>query len=247
MVAASEIFSATIRSKHLVQAFRRAPALVFPLFRDQVFRVVAGFRKRWLAAHSVKFTRGNAFNFPLLSKVPTSLPKGPRGGEAKRIVFVVVPGRGETGKDLGSISAAVFSISKAWLGLEEGGTTRAKGGGKLAIPIGITLDARGRVKGRWNSPEKFTRANKKGKAKVLVAIFNPTTGNTILYHQKATGAGKAKHYVYLPAYLLEDKVDQPRILHFYKTWDIERGNRAKVAKEMLEKIQVAFDKGATSG
>lgn len=247
MVQATEIFSATIKSKHLERAFRRAPALIFPLFRDQVFRIVAGFRKRWLTAHRVKFTKSPGSNFPLLGKVPSSLPKGPRGGEAKRIVFVVVPPKGEKGKALDEIKAAIFSVSEAWLGLEKGGTSRAKGGGKLAIPIGITLDAKGRVKGKWNSPEKFTRANKKGRAKVLVAIFNPTRGTTILYHQKAVGAGKKKHYVYLPAYLLEDSVTQPRILHFYKTWDSEKGNRTKVAKEMLEKIQQAFDKGAKGG
>lgn len=247
MVTTSDIFQATIRSKHLERAFRRAPTLVFPLIRDQVFRIVAGFRKRWLAAHRVEFTRGPGFNFPLLSKVPASLPTGPKGGQAKRIVFVVVPPKGASGKSLADIRAEVFTISKAWKGLEEGGTQRPKRASKLAIPIGVTKDVKGRVIGRWNTPEKFTRANKSGKQKVLVAIFNPTNGTTILYWQKPVGAGRKKHYVYLPAYLLADKVDTPRLLHFYKTWDAERGNRAKVAKQMLQKIQDAFDKAAGRG
>lgn len=247
MVESAKLFSAEIKWKHIERAFDRAPKVAFPVVRDQVFRIVAGFRKRWLAAHRVEFQGGPARNFPLLGKVPTSLPGGAKGGAAKRIVFVVVPPKGQQGKDLDSIKAEVFSISKAWLGLEEGGTQRAKGGGKMALPIGVTLDTKGRAKSKWSTPEKFVRANKKGKAKVLVAIYNPTRQTTILYWQKSVGGGKRKHYVYLPAYLLEDKVDQPAILNFYKTWDAEAGNRTKVAKAILDKIAQAIDKEDSGG
>jgi hypothetical protein len=235
MTNAATLFSAEIKSAKLEKLFRQAPEKLGPIIRDQVFRIVAGYRKRWLQRTEVEFSGSERRNFPLLGKVPSAITSGPRGGDAKKIFFVVTPERGAAIKRLEDIGAEVFSISDAWEHLEHGGTARGKGGKKLAIPIGITIKSDGKVKSQWDSPERFTRANKRGKSKTLVAIKKPGNKATILYWQKPRGAGKNKHFVYLPAFMLVDQVTQDRILHFYRTWDSEASNRTKIFNSLLEK------------
>lgn len=235
-ITAGSLFRAEVKYQHLVKAFERAPADMAPIVRDQVFRIVAGYRKRFIQRTEVDFKGGPHRNFPLVDKPPTDLSSGPKGGNAKRIWFVVQPGKNVAVTELEEIEADVFSVSAAWERLEEGGTFRATGGGKLALPIGITLKSDGRVKSQWNTPERFKRANKSGKAKVLVAIQNRKNGSTILYWQKPVGRGKNRRYAYLPAFLLVDKVTQPEVLNFYDTWDSERGRRTKVMEQLLQKM-----------
>lgn len=237
------IFSYNIQAATLEKVFKRAPKIVGPIIRDQVFRIVAGFRKRWLQAEDVDFRGAAKRNFPLLGKSPTSFPSGADGGTAKRIFFVTTPPKGAPIKKLGQIGADIFSVSKVWKKLEEGGTEKPKSGSKLALPIGVTLDSRGRVKSRWNTPERFTREKKRGARNVLVAIFNPTSGNTILYWQQPHGAGKNKRYSYRPAFLLVDQVDQRELLHFYETWTSEAPNRVKILRTMMAKIVKAVADG----
>lgn len=236
MTTAAAIFSAEIKADHIARAFQESPGKLGPIVRDQVFRLVAGYRKRWLAAAQVDFTGSAGRNFPLLGKAPTSIQGGPRGGDRKKIFFVVTPEKGEAVKSLEKIGADVFSVSEAWENLEHGGTERAKGGGKLAIPIGITLKSDGKVKSQWDSPERFTRANKRGKSKVLVAIKKPGNKSTILYWRKSKGAGKNKYYVYLPAFMLVQETTQREILNFYETWDSEKSNRQKIAEQLLDRM-----------
>lgn len=231
--------------------FQKAPLATFKRTREAFAEILSGHREQWLASKNAEFRGGGLNPTSLRSSDPTA-----SGWFRRRSFFFVVKpsAKAVNGQvpDLESIQAEAFTESPVAQGLEEGGESRAKGRRFLALPIGVTLDAAGRPKSRWNTPERFKRfANNK-----LVSIRMPGTKSPVLYQVKRgrraaeqTGAvmqigeGRKKkrdRRILLPAYVLVPQVRRQRRLRFLETWDrldADRGRRlgtglARVVKEL---------------
>ncbi len=158
--------------------------------------------------------------------------------------------------DLRTLRASVSSFSRAALGLEVGGTSTAKGGGYLALPIGFTKDSLGRTKTKWTTPKKFATATQTRKD--LVSIERPG-GARILYWRKRVpksfsgpvhrGAGRKSSspgYILVPVFMLVRSVNRKARLHFFRTWTEEDTTRRGYLQEGIAFVMAsAARKGVT--
>lgn len=230
-------FSGEIRTARIRAMFLVAPDVVWFHTRDQLFAIMAGFRKRWIAAKDVNFRDGDKKMSPIRSTLP---PDSPSLSALKSIFFVLQPAnkRRQSGENLQDIRGDFFTRSKAWQGLEFGGQFGPTHGQQfVAIPIGITKDSLGRTKSKWSTPERFKRATKRGGAKSLVS-FRLKSGALVLWHKKKASrgstdaAGHARKFVYLPAFQLVKSVKRRARLRFFDTWTGDEQRQ----QERLDKI-----------
>ncbi len=232
--AKSRDFSFIIQSKALADAFAAAPDAAFERTQDFVDHMARSFRKAWLRETEVEFRKPED-----IAPVRHSLPASTRSLRAhKAVYFVVQPRRGRRGKrTLNDISLDIFTVSQSWEALEEGAHIKGKRGGKLVIPIGITLDKNGNRIGRWSTPEKFTKANKRGDKRVLVPVKKKGWKATILFWEKRKGRSKKrKKFALIPAFMLVSQADLPAIMKFYGTWDRHESRRRRARYDLLVDI-----------
>ena len=229
-------FSADIRTGKIRAMFLLAPDIVWFHARDQHLAIMLGFRKRWLANKDVNFRDPDKRMAPIRGDLPEA---GANLTSIKSIFFVLRPKnrKREGGQTLEDIAGDFFTRSEAWEGLEFGGTFGPKRGQQfVALPIGITKDSLGRTKSKWSTPERFKRTTKRGGAKALVS-FRLKSGALILWHKKkaprgATDSqGRARQFIYLPAFQLVSGVKRRARFRFFSTWAGEdQKQRERLAK-----------------
>lgn len=203
--------------------FGRAPRVVYKHLRDALGGMYGEHRREWLAKKQVQFERGG-----LQAATVGSRASAAAGTFDARRTFTydVHPEQREVAEgtkvDLNQLSAEAGTSSPVALGLERGGSFTANNGKQIPIPIGITLDSRGRVKSRWTTPKRFIEASAKQKELVPIRM---RSGKEALFWKKPLGRGKNKRFALLPAYQLVDRVNRKPRLHYYDTWDALQASR----------------------
>jgi hypothetical protein len=114
----------------------------------------------------------------------------------------------------------IFSRSKIVETLEKGATIRSKTGGMLAIPIGESLNRRGRIKSQYSRYESYSQ---------IPGIF-PLFIHGKVFLVKKGRDGKLKLF-----FILKNQVQiQPR-LRFYSTWQGTEGYQIGILNKAVAK------------
>lgn len=239
----------TIRSSPIEKLFRRAPAVTFFHLRDALGSMYGSHRREWLARTRVRFHRGGMRAEALNSRTET-----PSGFAGERTFFYRVWPRDKRPPagakvDLSTIRAESFTRSDAALGQELGGERRPQRGRYLAIPIGVTLDSRGRPKSRWRTPAAYRRARAGNELLALEIRGRPLTLYQVKGGKKAAqtegalqlatpGAGrpKGRSRILLPAYRLVRRVQNRPMLKYLSTWDELGRDRGRRIARAVDRI-----------
>lgn len=231
-----------INNPEVGRLFERAPAKMFFHVRDTVGAIMGSHRREFLARTDVKFkNRGMRVN-NVASRATLSSGSATSWDVRRSFIYEVSP-EGKTvpegqKPDLSKIAAGSATTSPAALGLEKGGTFRPTKGRYQALPIGITLDSLGRVKGKWTSPTRFAQ----GKTpKEIVALKKKGAAgkqpNFVLWWRKKTGRGKGRKEVLLPAFLLVPRVTRKPRLKYLETWRNLEADRSVRLAAMMDRAE----------
>ena len=240
-------------ARKLGQTLQAIGPLMFRHYRDALGRTFGRHRREWLNRTLARFRRGGLRAGPIgQSSRPSS------AAEARRRFFYeiepqakVLPAGADASASLAALRGEAYSGSPVAEGLEVGGTFRARGGGWLALPIGVSLDRLGRPIPRWATPEAFRRNSPRGE---LIALAlergrppklyqvvkgrtkraQSTAGALSLTSDRPRGRGLAR--ALLPAYQLVRQVRRKPLLRFYATWDELQQDRDAVWTAALDRI-----------
>lgn len=237
-----------INNPRVGDLFAKAPAVMFFHVRDTVGAIMGSHRREFLARTEVKFKGGGMRVGNITGRA--SLSSGPATSWDVRRSFIYevspvdkVPPPGVT-PDLAQIAAASATTSPAALGLEKGGTFPPREGRYQALPIGITLDSLGRVKGKWTSPTRFLQGKQKKELVAVRKLAGPgRQPNLVLYWKKKTGRGKGRKEVLLPAFLLVPRVTRKQRLKYLETWKNLEANRGERLRAMLDRAAKEMQNG----
>lgn len=228
--------------------FGRAPAVMFWHVLDTVGAIMGSHRREFLARTEVKFKGGGMRVGNLSSRATLSSGPATSWDVRRSFIYEVTPVSKEVPKDtkpdLAQIAAASATTSPAALGLEKGGTFGPREGRYEALPIGITLDSLGRVKGKWTSPTRFQAG--KTKKEIVALRKKGVTGkqpNLVLYWRKKTGRGKGRKEVLLPAFLLVPRVTRKQRLKYLETWRNLEADRGARLSGMLTRAAQEMERG----
>jgi len=254
-------FAVTIGTGRLLSLFDRTPRLAFRHIRDAVGGMFGSHRREWLQRTQVEFSaRGGMRAERLNSRQP---PAAAGFNSARTFFYKVQPQakRVAPGVEprLQDITAETYTQSRVALGLEVGGTFRAKGSRFLAIPIGVTLDSLGRPKSRWATPGSYRKASAnnelvslklRGKYPVLYQVKGGGSrraasqqGAFSLLSDRPQGRRSTGRRILLPAYQLVPAVTRRAILRYVATWEDLEQDRARRLTQAADNILADIDSG----
>lgn len=245
----------------LFSLFERTPRLVYRHVRDAVGGAMGAHRRSFLSNTKVEFGDRQGLYARKLDSRPNTAQA--TFGERRAFFYKVFPDRKTIPKGsavtLDDIRGEAYTGSKVALGLEVGGVFRGKSGkGLIAIPIGITRDSSGRVKGTWATPKLFRQASannqlvairyrrwprlyqvrKGGSRKVAAApgAFTPISA-------RPQGRQRSASRILIPAYQLVPLVRRRKLLGFLDSWDRLEGDRTRRFRAALDNVVRDIDDG----
>jgi hypothetical protein len=217
----------TVVDEQVKQLFRRLPAATFRAIRDYMGRIFGSHRREWLAKTAVRLgVEGGA-------KFDREGFYGGIFGRARSFKYRIEPATKQVPDfpNLALIRGSVGTTSRAALGLELGGTWRARHKRFMAIPLKRALNVLGQKKKPYQSP-----ATAKAAGRQFFSFVAKRTGRLYLAELISKGAGKNKRWAFKPTYRLVSEVHQKPILRFLETWRDEAPGRARRLEEAKAQI-----------
>lgn len=248
-----DLVSTGIDFEQVNELFRRFPGATFYWIRDLVGRFYGLHQREWRRRRQVTFREGG-----MREQVQGErFLRGRRGGS---FLYKVFPeNKRPSSPDLRQIRGEAYTESVPALGLETGGAFRARSGGSLAIPIGITKDSLGRTKSAYTARrntkagafESGVRRFARTHQTVVLPSKNDRNVRVIYWRRNLARMGGAKQhgpkrkgYELVPAFLLVKGVLRRARLRYIQTWhELDAERRARY-QEALQSILQEVTGGA---
>lgn len=237
-VVRSDALTVSATTGRIVKLFETAPHKTFFHVRDTLGAIMGSHRREWLQKTDAKFHRGGIRSAPFGSKAGATAP----GFQAEKTFFYLVEPRKKSvprsqTPNLENISAESFTRSKVALGLETGGTFRARRGPFMAIPIGFALNKRGRPKAGFSSPTALEK-HKRLVNKDTVVLRKPGEAPVIYLRKQLK-----RRVRLLPLWVLVRQVNRKPRLRYLATWKALDGDRTRRLARAMDRIVQELEQG----